>query len=628
MDRNSVIGILLIAAIMFGWLYMIQPSKEELERQQRLQDSIALVQKEQEKKYHQSEKKDSSHAAIPADSLTVTDSAKSAQLVKQYGAFAGAVNGKDDTLTIENEFIKARICTKGGRVCSVELKEYKRFDSSSLVLFTPDSSSFGIALETDINEFNTNDFYFTPEGGSFSVKGTENKKLLMRLNAGQGKYLEYEYSLTGSSYMVNCKINLVKMNDVVSSNVGNMILHYAMKSPSQELSKYNQRMASTVYFKYFDQDPDYISEGSNETKTLDAKTKWVAFKQQFFTSAIIADNHFDKTGADITSLNHSDSSAYIKTFAANLSLPLEHKEKETFGFRFFFGPNHYQMMRQYDLDLEQVIPLGWSIFRYINIAVVIPIFNWLDGMGMNYGMIILILTIIFKIIMFPLAYQTFLSSAKMRVLKPEIDEINKKYEGKDPMEKQQATMSLYKKAGVSPFAGCLPLLLQMPILFALLRFFPASIELRQQPFLWAHDLSTYDSIWDFGYVPFINFVYGDHVSLFALLMTISTVVYTWTNSQMFSGSTQLPGMKVMMYIMPVLFLGFLNSTSAGLSYYYFLANLFNIGQTYLMRWFVDEEKLLRKIQENKKKPVKKSSFQERLEKMQRERTQQLNQRKK
>ena len=315
----------------------------------------------------------------------------------------------------------------------------------------------------------------------------------------------------------------------------------------------------------------------------------------------------------------------IKSFAANLSIPFTRKDNESFGMQFYFGPNHYQTLEQYNIQLERVIPLGWSIFRYINIYVVIPIFNWLDGMGMNYGIIILILTIIFKIFMFPLAYKTFLSSAKMRVLKPEIDEINKKFEGKDAMEKQQATMSLYKKAGVSPFAGCLPLLVQMPILFALLRFFPSSIELRQQPFLWAHDLSTYDSIFNFGFaVPF----YGDHVSLFALLMTVSTLIYTWTNSQMLSTGSQLPGMKIMMYAMPVLFLGFLNTTSAGLSYYYFLANMFNIGQTFLMRTFIDEEALHRKIQENKKKPVKKSSFQERLEKIQKERQKQLSQRKK
>ena len=625
MDRNSVIGILLIASIMFGWLYMIQPSKEELEKQKRQQDSIAFVAKEQEKKFQQSEKKDSVQLTIYTDSLSQTDSAKKAQVVKQYGVFSEVVYGKNDTLTIENEFIKARISTKGGRICSVELKEYKTHDSTPLVLFDVDSSSFGISLETDINEFNTNDFYFVPQGNSFFVNGDKTEKLVMRLNAGAGKYLEYEYSLKGNSYMLGCKINLVKMGEIISRSVGSMILHWGVKTPSQELSKYNQRNASTVYYKYLEDEPTYISETSNETKTLDAKTKWVAFKQQFFSSAIVADNFFDKSGADITSLNHTDSSAYIKTFATNLSIPISHQEKESFGMRFYFGPNHYQTLKQYDIQLERVIPLGWSIFRYINIAVVIPIFNWLDGMGLNYGIIILILTIIFKIIMFPLAYKTFLSSAKMRVLKPEIDEINKKFEGKDAMEKQQATMSLYKKAGVSPFAGCLPLLIQMPILFALLRFFPSSIELRQQPFLWAHDLSTYDSIYNFGFnVPF----YGDHVSLFALLMTVSTLIYTWTNSQMFSGSTQLPGMKVMMYIMPVLFLGFLNTTSAGLSYYYFLANMFNIGQTFLMRFFVDEQALLRKIEENKKKQVKKSSFQERLVKMQKERQKQLGQKKK
>ncbi|MEW6468013.1 MAG: membrane protein insertase YidC [Bacteroidota bacterium] len=628
MDRNSVIGILLIAAIMFGWLYMMQPSPEELEKQRRQQDSLIRVAQEQEKKFQKSLEKDSSVISAVPDSLSQTDSAKKTQLVRKYGVFADAVSGKDDTLIIENELIRAWISTKGGRICAVQLKNYKRHDSTPLILFDPDSSSFGLSLETDINEFTTSDFYFVPQGGSFTVKGEQSNKLVMRLNAGPGRYLEYEYSLQGNNYMVGCKINLVNMQDVISRNVGNMILHWAMKTPSQEMNKNNQRMASTVYFKYVEEDPDYISEGSNETKTLDTKTKWVAFKQQFFSSIIIADDQFDKVGADITSINHTDSSDYIKTFAANLSIPVAHKEKDSFGMRLYFGPDHYQTLRQYDLDLERIIPLGWSIFRYINIGIVIPIFNWLDNMGMNYGLIILVLTIIFKIIMFPLAYKTFISSAKMRILKPDIEEINKKYEGKDPLEKQQATMALYKRAGVSPFAGCLPLLLQMPILFALLRFFPASIELRQQPFLWAHDLSTYDSIWEFGYIPVINFIYGDHVSLFALLMTASTLLITWSNSHMMNTGTQLPGMKFMMYFMPFMFLSFLNNYSSGLSYYYFLANMITYGQTIFMQRFVDEDKLRARIEANKKKPVKKSSFQERLEKMQKERTQRMNQKKK
>jgi YidC/Oxa1 family membrane protein insertase len=392
-----------------------------------------------------------------------------------------------------------------------------------------------------------------------------------------------------------------------------------MRAPSQEKSKNNQRMASTAYFKYLEEEPDYISESENETTTLDAKIKWVAFKQQFFTCALIANNHFEKNGANITSINESDSSNYIKTFSSNLSIPIPN-EKESFGMQFYFGPNHYQTLKSYDIQLEKVLPLGWGIFGWLNKFIVIPVFNFLDGFNLNYGIIILILTIFLKILLFPIAYKTYLSSAKMRILKPEIDEINKKFEKEDPMKKQSATMELYRKAGVNPLAGCIPVLLQMPILIALIRFFPASIELRQQPFLWAHDLSTYDSIWEFGVIPVINSIYGDHVSLFALLMTASTILYTWSNNQLMGTSNQLPGMKFMMYAMPFVFLGFLNNYSAGLSYYYFLANMITFGQTSLMKLFVNEKELHRKIEENKKKPVKKSSFQQRLEQLQKDRT--------
>jgi len=273
-----------------------------------------------------------------------------------------------------------------------------------------------------------------------------------------------------------------------------------------------------------------------------------------------------------------------------------------------------------DLGLQKQIPLGWGIFGWVNKIIVIPIFNFLQGFNINYGIVILILTLLIKTLLFPIAYKTYLSSAKMRVLKPEIDEINKKFGTDDPLKKQQATMALYKKAGVNPLAGCIPVLLQMPILIALFNFFPSSIELRQESFLWADDLSTYDSIYNMSFnIPF----YGDHVSLFALLMTVSTLLYTYSNSQLMGGQQQMPGMKFIMYGMPIMLLGLFNGSSAGLSYYYFLANMITFGQTYAMRYFVDEGALIRKIEENKKKPVKVSTFQQRLEKIARDRQAQV-----
>ena len=300
---------------------------------------------------------------------------------------------------------------------------------------------------------------------------------------------------------------------------------------------------------------------------------------------------------------------------ATLSLPFNASKDKQLDLAFYFGPNKYNIMRSYHLDLEKQIPLGWSFFlmQWINRFAVLPVFNFLEGFNLNYGIIILILTILLKIVLFPIAYKTYLSSAKMRLLKPEVDEISAKFPKKeDAMKKQQATMALYKKAGVNPMSGCVPMLLQFPILLAMFRFFPASIELRQEAFLWADDLSSYDSIFDLPFnIPF----YGDHVSLFTLLMTISTIIYTKINNDMMSTGNQLPGMKTMMYLMPVMFLGFFNSYSSGLSYYYLLANLITFAQMYAIRSFVNEDKLHAQIQENKKKPVKKSNFQKRLEEM-------------
>nr|MDQ3047417.1 membrane protein insertase YidC [Bacteroidota bacterium] len=361
---------------------------------------------------------------------------------------------------------------------------------------------------------------------------------------------------------------------------------------------------------------------------LEGKIKWIGFKQQFFTASLIADNTFDQP-VDVESMKDEGSLKYLKNYTAKLTIPYSHQGAETFGMRMYFGPAHYQTLKKYDLELERQINLGWKIFGWINRFLVIPIFNVLDSLNLNYGIIILILTIILKLLLLPIAYRTVLSSAKMRVLKPEIDELTEKHKNDDPMKKQQATMALYKQAGVNPMAGCIPVLLQMPILIALFNFFPASIELRQQSFLWAHDLSTYDSIWNFGHVPFIYSIYGDHVSLFALLMTASTLLYTWSNSQLMGSSNQMPGMKWMMYLMPILFLGFMNSYSAGLSWYYFLANMITFGQTWFMQKFViNHEALHAKIQENKKKPTKVSKFQQKLEQMTKERQQQITTKKK
>ena len=368
-------------------------------------------------------------------------------------------------------------------------------------------------------------------------------------------------------------------------------------------------MNSTIYYKYSDDDVDFISERKDESDDLKTKVKWISMKQHFFTQVLIADNSFDKP-THIETLAGKEGEDFVKQMKASFTIPYSHLPNESFGMQFYFGPNHYKTLEKIGFNLEKQIPLGWGIFGWVNRYIVIFIFNFLSGFNLNYGIIILILTLVIKIMLLPLTFKAYQSQAKMKVLKPEIEEIQGKFK-EEPMKLQQEMMGLYKKAGVSPLGGCLPMLLQFPILIAMFRFFPQSIELRQQSFLWAHDLSTYDSIMD---LPFTIPFYGNHVSLFTLLMTISTLLITWVNSQT---TVTNPQMKWMMYLMPIVFLGVFNSYSSGLSYYYFLANTISIGQQYLFKAFVDEDAIHKKIQENKKRPASqsKSKFQQRLEAM-------------
>lgn len=633
MDKKSITGLVLIGAILIGWMLLSQPSAEEIakRKEQHTVDSIAQYKTEEKLKSGTVEKAEKpvvvagSPISILRDSTgNINDSVRSLINKQVYGDFAAASSGDNKIILLENEVMKVSISPKGGRIASVELKNYKTFDQKPLILFDSDSSKQNLTFKAYAKEFATDSLFFTPEGGGFKITGIESKSISMRLYAGdKSKYIEYVYSLTGNEYMMGFRINTVGMQNIIT-NKGTITMNWGMKIPMQEQNHQNQQMASTIYFKYPNENVDKISESTYEKKAMEFPVKWVGLKQQFFTSVIIADNTFDKT-TEIETVSQKASSKYVKEYNAALVLPFNNPKSESIGMRMYFGPNHFKTLKKYDLELEKQINLGWKIFGWLNRLVTIPIFNVLNSLNLNYGIIILILTIILKILLLPIAYKTILSSAKMRVLKPEIDELNEKHKD-DAVKKQQATMALYKSAGVNPMAGCIPVLLQMPILIALFNFFPASIELRQQGFLWAHDLSTFDSVYNFGFnVPW----YGDHVSLFALLMTASTLLYTWSNSQLMGTSNQMPGMKWMMYLMPILFLGFMNSYSAGLSWYYFLANMITFGQTWAIQKFViDHDALHAKIQENKKKPVQQSKFQQRLEQMTKDRQQITNQKKK
>jgi YidC/Oxa1 family membrane protein insertase len=414
--------------------------------------------------------------------------------------------------------------------------------------------------------------------------------------------------------MIDFDLNLQGMNQYIASNQSYLNFTWSYDVPRQErASRFGEDRYTNISYKFFEDEVGNLSQNKSDEENLNTKVKWIGFKQLFFGSTIISDDSFPN--AQIRQEKTNDNPEYLANFLADIAFPYQGAPNETIGMQFYFRPNHYQTLQQYGLDLERQVYLGYAIVRPVNKFVIIPVFNFLRNYINNFGLIILLLTLFIKSILFPFTYKSYMSQAKMRALKPEIDEINAKF-GKDKaMEKQQATMALYKKAGVNPMGGCLPMLLQFPILIAMFFFFPTSIELRQESFLWAPDLSTYDSILD---LPFNIPQYGSHVSLFCLLMTVTTIFYTRLNQQT-TATPGMPGMKTMMYLMPVMFLFILNSYPSGLSYYYFLANLITIGQTYLIRQFVDDDKIRAKIQVNKKKPVKKSSFQKRLEDMAKQR---------
>ncbi len=633
MDKNSIIGLLLIGAIFIGFNYYNQPSEEEIAKAQNQKteqakaDSIAqLIQAEQ---INDNASADQNTINISDENtnsvLLIKDSLQDLEQQFRYGRFAKSAFGTKAYITIENEKIKATISTKGGMLVGVELKEYKTWDSLPLNLFDEDSSKFALSFFKSnaykgSGEILTNELFFEPQSSSIELFGADNGSVSMRLyGSSKDQYIEYIYGLTGDSYVLDFNVNFVGMNDLLRDNNNDIRINWDMNTLSQERTISAENAITTVFYKYLDEkDVDYLSETSDDEENLGRSVHWVGFKQQYFASVLICNDGFTNDNDAKVRIDPLTSSKYTKAMSANLLLPFQNGAASSENMQFYFGPNHYQTLSEYDIQLEEMINLGWPVIRQVSQWVIIPIFNWLDDFNISYGIIILILTLVIKIALFPITYKNYKSSAKMKVLKPEIEELNKKHEKDDAMKKQQATMALYRKAGVNPMAGCLPMLLQMPILYAMFRFFPASIELRQESFLWANDLSSYDSIYDFpgGFeIPF----YGDHISLFTVLMAVSMYFYTKSNSSMTSmgSGPQAAQMKIMTNFMPFMMLVFFNNYSAGLSYYYFLANCITIFQQFAIKqWFIDEDVIHAQIQENKKKPAKKkSSFQKRLEEM-------------
>lgn len=633
MNKSSLFGFILIAAILFGWMWWMQPSKEELAKQKHIQDSIMMARREAaildsirlaEAKAEQEEGEAIANivAAMSMDSATYAEKVYQASRDK-FGAFASAAMGEEQLFTFETNLQKVTFSSKGGAIKQVELKEYRTYDSLPLISFDPETSIFELAFFSNNRIINTSQLYFEPH-----VNGNE---ISMRAYAddingqrNENQYLEFVYTLYDDNYMMDFDLRTVGLKDVIANNTNYMDLNWQVDLLQHE-KDVDRFITTTVYYKPMNEtDVDRVNDRKSGEETINSSINWFSFKERFFCNVLVAKNGFSSAKFNVRTEKGKRNPKYLKTMASSVEIPYDfNADVNEFPMSMYFGPNHFKTLKSYGLNLQRQIDVGnFFLIRWINYGV-IYVFNWLGSYGWSYGIVILLLTIMIKLLLFPIAFKSYKSTAVMRVLKPEVEAINAKYpKEEDAMKKQQAIMNLQKQAGASPTAGCIPMLLQFPILIAVFRFFPSSIELRQQPFLWAEDLSTYDSILDLPFnIPF----YGDHVSLFCLLMTITTFIYTYVNNKQMdvSANPQMKGMKVMMYIMPIMFLGIFNSYSAGLSYYYMLANIITFLQMFIFRKMINEDRVRATIEENKKKPVKKSKFMQRLEEAQKAQQQQL-----
>ncbi len=540
--------------------------------------------------------------------------------LSQYRGFAKYLRGEDKTVTLENDLISLDLSSKGAMISRAVLKDYKSYKGGNVTVFDNDDDAYSFILTSVDREFNTRDFYFTPVQESDTT-------VLMTLNLGSGTEFGIRYTLAPESYVVKMDIVQNGMQSIIPSSVVSMDFLWNQKMIRQEEGRMFEERNSAIYYKYSGGDVENLSETSNDDEEVNERIKWIGYKNQFFSTVFIARNSFNTAEMTSKILTKSEP-GYLKDMATVATVDYNAQSGNPASFDLYIGPNLYPLLSDLqksiqpgeNLNMTRLIPLGWTLFRWINTWIVIPVFDILGHWFTNYGIIILILTLFIKLILFPFTYKSYMSQAKMRLLAPEIKEINDKYPGNEnAMTRQQKTMELYSRAGANPMAGCLPMLLQMPVLIAMFTFFPSCIELRGESFLWVKDLSAPDAILSWtGNIPLVTEYFGNHLSLFCLLMTVTNIIYTKITMANQPGGNTMPGMKWMMYLMPLMFLVFFNNYAAGLSYYYFLSLLITIIQTYIFRHVVDEEKMRAKMREAAKNPKKKSGFMARLEEAQRQ----------
>ncbi len=589
MDKNTLVGFALIGAVVIGFSIYNRPSQEEMARAKHYQDSIQAIAQKEAAMQEQAAAQQSPAHTIQADSTSL---------------LYGASQGTEQLTTLENDLVKVTFTNKGGRVCAAMLKDYNGQDGKPLELFDEKDSGMNFAFEGKNENILTEDLYFQPT----NVTDTT---VTMRLTTNGAGYIDFDYKLLPNTYVVNFSIRANGMQNFfpAAANTVNINWHQRARQLEKGFS-FEQRYTSLTY-KPVNKGSDYLSEMKDAKEEVTDRLDWIAFKNQFFSSVLIADQDFDK--ASLVSTPQKEGSGYMKNYTADMTTFFDPTGKQATNMQFYFGPNRFKTLlasndlslSPKDLELEDLVYLGWPIIRWINRWFTIPLFDWLSGWGLSMGIVLLLMTIIVKALVYPATHKSYMSSAKMRVLKPYINEINAKYPKKeDALKKQQETMALYSKYGVSPMGGCLPMLIQMPVFMALFFFVPNAIELRQQSFLWAPDMSTYDDIihWSTT-IPLL----GNHLSLFCLLFSITNILNTvYTMKQQDTGQQQMPGMKLMMYIMPVMFIFIFNGYSSGLNYYYFISGLIGILTMVILRKTTDEKKLLAQLEANKEKKKQKN----------------------
>ena len=605
MNKNSIIGFVLIGVIMFGFTWYQSKQYEKQAAIQAQLDSIAFAEQ---------------MAAMAMDSVKraegfVAEGEMSGVKVMNMPAY------KDSMLTVArlaeegiyrlgNDKMEVEFTTRGAQLYSVRLNDYKAYDSTDLYLIKPHGSQMGIDVYAG-ESINTRDFVF-------NVAEHNDTSITMQLPFANGGYIQQKYWLAEGSYMMQNELSFVGMDGIIPRNVSNVDIDWSVIIPRLEKGYKNEKQYSKLdYYFVGDKKPEEIAKGKDAAKRVDARIEWFAFQQQFFSAIMTADKGFASADFDVKYYNEDDPSRNLMACSAKLRSEIQvGSEDIVLPYQFYLGPNDYRTLKSYDRKYEKIVPLGGWMVSWFSRLVIIPCFDLLGRFIHNYGLVILLMTLLIKLILSPLTIKSYKSTAKMQVMKPEIDKINEKYPNeKDAMKKQQATMELYQKAGISPMGGCLPMLLQMPILFAMFRFFPASIELRQQKFLWADDLSSYDSIADFGFnIPLL----GDHLSLFALLMALTMFFYSKMTSGQMSNDPNMAGMKFMsVWLMPIMMFFICNNLSAALSYYYLLSNIVTMGMTwYIRKYVVTEDKVRAEMMIKAKQPRKKSKWQQRLEEAQ------------